>query len=177
MRRLQLAALVAAMLLAACEQAPTAPDLSFAAAPAATVSGQVERAVYEGTFGLEGWVLHPWCEENRDNEFVAMQGEVYERIVMTELPNGRLSGRMTARPIGVYGVGTESGAVYQAVLFESLSVQADETGSRGSARSRMRLRNTATGDTFDVLVVTRFETGEGGFEVVHEKELLRCATR
>src|SRR5262245_35269590 len=108
--------LVAVLAIAACDQSntPTAP------ATAATIpttaqsnAGGAERSVDEWLYDVAGSLIGVECADGRLSELVELQGQIFERFTVVANPVGGYHTVYHTMPIGLRGIGAESGEEFR----------------------------------------------------------------
>jgi hypothetical protein len=165
--------LLAVALLAACADAP-APTSPSAASPRATLTSSqgAERLVDEWLYDLDGVFTHFICADGTESELIAMQGQIYERYTAVLTPAGGIHVTSHIMPIGLAGVGTESGEEYR--VKEGHHGTANQTlmGYAGTFRQSFELVGRESRRTFRVVTTGHYVVNANG-EIVVERDQVR----
>ena len=178
-RRLPLAA-AAALLLGACADLPTASPAT--GAPRLDVAGDngALRYTYDELYEFTGdSYVQFTCFDGTESEPVQLFGQIFERYTFMRTPSGQLQYVSSTMPVGLYGVGLESGQEYRVVEREQSSVHYDEDGKGGgSLHETISLRARDTHETFGITYLVRWKFAESGDMIVNRwKELETCGER
>lgn len=160
--------------LGACSDLPTATI--------ATSGVEATAAVQEGAAGRR--YVEVYVEDLRDDYFavscehgvsenVVLDGELVQRLEIVVLPNGSTIGSMSSSAHNLSGTGVTSGDEYRANIYSSLGGHVSD-GRMLTYRDRIRLRNMATGESFDILASGRAWLDEN-WKIVREQEQLRVS--
>ncbi len=167
------APLAAVLLFAACDSqtsAPTAPA-SIAAIPS-SVSPSVERTVEENLSDFSGVLTKFFCEDGTETELVALEGKLFTRTVVTINPAGAIVATSHSMPVGLRGVGVESGEEYRVKEQEHYSVSQRVIGYAGTLRDVFEMTGRESKRTFKLVTIAHFTINANG-DVVVERERVR----
>lgn len=174
-----IAVLALALLGAACADTPVEPSATdVAGLPAAKVgTNGVQRTIEEYMSDLTGIEVEIACEDGSSSERVALFGQVYNRNTLLVDGAGGIHYRAHSMPVGVYGIGLESGATYR--VKEQLHESANQTRSGASILNRYRfeLVNQETKEKYLLwyTLIVREQYRDGGAEFVVEREEVRAS--
>ena len=165
---------LAAFALAACAD-PTAP--AGGAPPRASAAGGegTLRSVAEHVYDLSGTLTMYTCADGTESELIAMHGAVYHKVTQRQTPTGMVHYQEQSMPVGLGGVGVESGHAYRIVERHQMNVRITPEQQAGFYRDSWTIRNAATGASA-VLVFAihwRFEP-DGDLDVSRELERAGC---
>ena len=166
-RRLSLAA---AVLLGACADAPTVPVVGDAPRPSVAGGNGAQRFTYDEVYEFDGDSYFGFtCSDGTESELVQVFGRIAERFTFMVTPSGRIQLVGNTMPVGLYGVGVESGQEYRVVEREQGTAHYAPDGSGGgSMRETFLLRGRETRATFAVSYQVHWKFGEDG-ELVLER--------
>ncbi|HSJ65575.1 MAG TPA: hypothetical protein VK922_16910 [Gemmatimonadaceae bacterium] len=165
--------ILAVALLAACADAPT-PTSPSAATPRATLTSSkgAERLVDEWLYDLDGVFTWFICADGTESELIAMQGQIYERYTAVLTPAGGLHATSHTMPIGLAGVGAESGEEYRVKEGHHGTVSQTLMGYVGTFRQSFELIGRESRRTFRVVTTGHYVANANG-EIVVERDRMR----
>ena len=166
--------LVAAFALAACEQTdtPTAPAAVAAiSSTAQSNAGGAERWVDEHLYDVSGSLFGVECADGRLSELVELQGQIFDRFTVVSNPAGGFNAVYRVMPVGLTGIGAESGEEFRVKLNEHGSWGQTTTGLVGSYRQVLKLVSTASDRSFSLIVRGHYRINANG-EIVVDREKL-----
>ena len=170
-----------AALLAGCADEPLSPaasEVPAAAAALASESNGVERVIEERLTNLDGLHVQVACEDGRASELVALEGMVYVRETVTMTPSGNIIAQSHSMPVGVRGVGVESGHEYRIKEQNHYTVSQREVGYSGTNRYVFEMTNRVTREKFKLAVISHVviapQPGSPFGKVVVERETVRA---
>ena len=171
--------LVAAIALAACDgsAAPTAVPNSRAEQPVGALSnvGGSERIVEESLYDMSGSSYAIECQDGQLTELVALQGRIFERWTLLYNASGGIHLGYHTMPVGLVGVGTESGEEYRVKEQEHGSFRQTLMGATGSYRQSLRLQSRTSARSFEMVVRGHYTVNANGeIAVVREKPVVAC---
>lgn len=145
-RRIVLAASLG-FIAAACDTLPTTPNDTLIAEPAfAAASKQgAERTVEESFYDMTDVYVEFACSAtgevlgDEEGELVRMHGKIYERFTVVRTPAGSFHTTWHTMPIGLGGVGQDSGEVFRVREAEHGNANQTMNGSAGSYRQTRTL--------------------------------------
>jgi hypothetical protein len=166
--------LVAVIALAACEQTdtPTAP------APVATIpavaqsnTGGADRWVDERLFDVTGSLFGVECADGNVSELVGLQGQIFERFTVVSNPAGGFNTVYHVMPVGLTGIGAESGEEFRVKLNEHGSWGQTTIGLVGSYRQVLKLVSKTSDRSFSLIVRGHYTINANG-EIIVDREKL-----
>jgi hypothetical protein len=175
----RIALLAAVIMLAACDSQPVEPTAPVSVTPRLSVSASdgVERFVEEYVYDMEGSFTQIACDDGTASELVALEGKIFHRNALTINPSGAIHYVSHSMPIGLRGVGTESGEEYRVKEQEHHTVSQRVMGYTGTLRQVIELTGRDSRRTFSV-VTTAHYTLNANNELVVEWDEVRteCAS-
>jgi hypothetical protein len=163
---------VAVVALAACDGSatPTAPAASAAEAPARALASAdgADRIVEENVYDLTGTLVAVWCDDSTRSELIELEGQVYERFTVQYNAGNGLHAFYHTMPIGLRGIGTESGEEFRVKEQDHGSFH-QAMGLAGTYRQVIKLDSRTSKRTFS-LVVRGHYTINANWDVVVERE-------
>lgn len=171
--------LVAAIALAACDSSasPTAVPNSRAEQPMGALSsvGGAERIVEESLYDMSGSNYAIECQDGQLTELVALQGQIFERWTLLYNASGGIHLGYHTMPVGLVGVGTESGEEYRVKEQEHGSFRQTLMGATGSYRQSLRLESRTSARSFTMVVRGHYTVNANGeIAVEREKPVVAC---
>ena len=171
--------LIAAIALAACDGSagPTAvPNSRAEYAPGALFSVDgAERILEESLYDMNGSYYAIECQDGQLSELVALQGQVFERFTLLYNASGGIHLGYHTMPVGLTGVGTESGEEYRVKEQEHGSFRQTLMGATGSYRQSLRLASRASARSFEMIVRGHYTVNANGeLTVEREKPVIAC---
>ena len=166
------AALLAA-LLAACDVTPSSPTAPAAGAfsPTALAAGAV-REVEENVYDLTDSFVQIPCGDSY-TEVVQLQGQIYERFTLLWDAKGGLHASLHTMPVGMRGVGMESGAEYRIAERETGVFNATPMSENSTYTLKLNVHAPALGVRARLVIGGRYVINANG-ELVVEREVLRA---
>jgi hypothetical protein len=166
--------LLAALGMLACDGFPT--DISveprFSAA---------ERSVYESLYDMAGSYFVFACSPAGDplpidqGELVLMEGKIFERITLLQKGNGEYQYKEHTMPVGLRGVGVDSGEEFRVTERDQLVSNQLLAGGSGMYRQELKLVGTETQRTFWMVTSGFYHiNSDGEATVVRNKERIVC---
>jgi hypothetical protein len=153
-----------ALLLAACDTSPT--DVTAVGdAARAPASARLERNVEEKLYDMTDSYMSARCGEDDTVELVRMEGAIYERLVWFQDGAGQYHITHHTMPVGLRGVGVDSGEEYRVAEREHATYNQLKSGFTGSYRQTLMMRGTTTG--------TRFYMVFRGHYVIDEENIVK----
>jgi hypothetical protein len=166
--------LVAMLVLAACERpdTPTAPT-PVAAIPTAAQSNTdgAERWVDERLFDVSGSFFGVECSDGRLSELVELQGQIFERFTVVSNPAGGFHALYHTMPIGLQGIGAESGEEFRVKVQDHGSFGQTTMGLVGTYRQVLEMVGSTSGRSFSLIVRGHYTINANGQIVVEREEL------
>lgn len=163
-----------AFILAACDGQPTAPASASIATPT-SVASSVERTVESYISSFDGVLAGFICEDGTTSELVALEGQLFTRNTVTLNPVGTYHVTSHAMPIGLRGVGVETGQEYRVKEQEHMAVTQAETGYSGTLRNVFVLTGRESMETFKLVTISRYVvTPQGELVIERQKERWEC---
>lgn len=144
-----LTAAISVLAFAACDSSATDVEPT----PAFSVNA-AERTIEERFYDLDGIYYHFDCGPdgeplaNGTGELIRMEGKVYERIMLLRDGKGNYHFLMHTMPIGVRGVGVDSGEEFHAMERDHRVSNAVGLGGTGSYRQEVKLVGKRTKRTW-----------------------------
>src|SRR5687767_14458351 len=172
-------ALIALAALAACDSgdSPTGP-LASRAEPSATSlssSNGAERSVVEALYDLTGSSTQIECENGQSSELVALEGQIFERFAVIYDASGGIRTSYHTMPVGLRGVGSESGEEYRVKEQDHGTFTQTLMGLTGSYRQTLRLVGRTSGRSFSMVVRGHYAINANGeIAVEREKAIFSC---
>jgi hypothetical protein len=157
------------------ETAPTAvPPLSTGVSASA---GGTERFVDEAVYDLTGSLTAIECANGQLSELVELEGQIFERFAVVSNPAGGFRATYHTMPIGLRGIGTETGEEYRVTERDNGSFGETTTGLVGSYRQVIRLRGQSSHRVFQLIVQGHYRLNANGeIKVEREKIAASCET-
>lgn len=168
-----LPAVLLAALLAACDVAPSSPTAPAAGAlsPTALAAGAV-REVQENVYDLaDSFVQFP-CGDGY-TEVVQLQGQIYERYTLVWHDKGGFHATLHTMPVGMRGVGMETGAEYRIAERETAVFNATPMTETSTYTLKLNVHAPALGVRARLVIGGRYVINANG-ELVVEREVLRA---
>jgi len=163
-----------AFILAACDGQPTAPASASIATPT-SVASSVERTVESYISSFEGVLAGFICEDGTTSELVALEGQLFTRNTVSVNPTGTYHVTSHSMPIGLRGVGVETGQEYRVKEQEHMAVTQAETGYSGTLRNVFVLTGRESMETFKLVTIARYVvTPQGEIVIERQKERWEC---
>lgn len=163
--------------LAACQDLPTdaAPEAE-AAAFAMGAERLVEEAFYDVT---DSYLMFPCDAEGEpveEGELVRMEGGIFERFTVVFAPSGNIHATWHTMPVGLRGVGVDSGEPFRVKEAQHSNSVMTQTGHTASYRSVLTLVGTETGRRAAMRFAGTFRvTAQNEIIVDRETERLECS--
>lgn len=168
---LRIPLLAAALLLAACDSAPTDP--ARRAGPALSVEGEpVSRAVEEHLIDYDGGDVSTQfeCPDGTTSEPIDLFGKVYEKTTMLVDGTGAIHISTQVMPVGFHGIGRESGTIYriaERTAAAYLQRTVDNEGTfQGAFRTAFALVAEQGGPRYEYVSHGHYRIGDDGEPVV-----------
>jgi hypothetical protein len=176
--RIPLCVAVAVAVLAACDSGDhlTAPPARVAA-PASSLfqNDGAERSVEEALYDLTGSFTQIECENGQSSELVALEGQIFERFTVIYNPAGGFHASYHTMPVGLRGVGSESGEEYRVKEQDHGAFTQTLMGLTGSYRQTLRLVGRTSGLSFSMVVRGHYTINANGeITVEREKAIFAC---
>lgn len=161
---------VAALLLAACDAAPTDVPTHYGAAPA-PASARLERNVEENLYDMTDSYLSARCGGDDTVELVRMEGAIYERLVWFQ--DGAEQYHIThhTMPVGLRGVGVDSGEEYRVAEREHATYNQLKSGFTGSYQQTLMMRGTTSGTRYYMVFRGHYVTDEESKVKIEREQL------
>ena len=171
--------LVAVIALAACDGSagPTAVPNSRAEQPVGSLSnvGGSERVVADSLYDMSGSSYAIECQDGQLTELVALQGHVFERWTWIYNASGGIHLGYHTMPVGLVGIGTESGEEYRVKEQAHGSYSQTLMGETGSYRQTLRLQSRTSARSFAMAVRGHYTMNANGeITVAREKPVIVC---
>ena len=167
-RRIGLVAV--AVVLAACESQPTAPAASPSVSPLPTkAASSVERTVETSLSSFEGVLTQFICEDGTTSELIALEGELFTRNTTTLNPSGTYTLTSHSMPVGVRGVGLESGQEYRVYEQTHYAVSQRDVAYSGTYRNVILLRGRESMEAFKLVTIAHYVVTPDGRVVVERQ--------
>lgn len=171
-----------AALLAACDVAPSSPTApAVPAVPATPTAGVFSptalavgavREVQENIYDLtDSFVQFP-CGDGY-TEVVKLQGQIYERFTLLWHAKGGLHAQLNTMPVGLRGVGMETGAEYRIAERETGVFNATQMAENSTYTLKLNVHAPALGLRARLVIGGRYVVNANG-ELVVEREVLRA---
>lgn len=182
--RIRFAAVALLTLAAACDDSPTAPrpgDVQANRASPKLMLGMDERVdprreVRTEVYDLEGSRVMLPCGEDGYTEEIDMQGQIVVRYALVRDGAGGFHVTSQSMPVGLRGVGVESGAEYRIAEHEHLNFNGNVMNELGLFRLTIAFHAPAIGVRGTWVVTSRWVTNANG-ELVMERQALRAECR
>ena len=170
---------VAVIALAACDSSagPTAVPNSRAERQAGALSsvGGAERIVEESLYDMSGSYYAIECQDGQLSELVALQGQIFERWTLLYNASGGIHLGYHTMPVGLTGVGTESGEEYRVKEQEHGSFRQTLMGATGTYRQSLRLQSRTSERSFAMIVRGHYTVNANGeIAVEREEPVIAC---
>ena len=173
-----LAALISVITLAACDAAtPTEASNSRTLAPAnapssaATAAG-AERYVYESLYDQQGSEVYVECSDGSVSESVALTGKIFERFAVVLDPVGGEHSVYHTMPVGLSGVGTESGEEFRVSWRDHGVSSQTPMAAVNSYRHTLQFAGRTSGRRFGLVVQGHYTLNANGEVTVSREKLL-----
>jgi hypothetical protein len=172
-----LAALIA---LAACGESATGPEArseARAALPTQAVSSTAgaERIVEESLYDMSDSYVSIACDDGRESELVVLEGAVYERFTLLYTPADGIRVGYHTMPVGLRGIGAESGEEYRVKEQDHGSFGQTTMGAVGTYRQSFKLVGRTSGQVFELDVKGHYTVNANGqLTVQREKAVTIC---
>ena len=162
----------------------TGCSLSLSVAVHATqtsASGGVERTVEEALYDLSGSFFTFSCSDDGeplsdgDGELIELEGHVYERITYQTDAAGGIHFRLNTMPVGLRGVGVDSGEEFRIRESEFFVASQRLAGNAGSFRQELELTGRDTHRTYSMVSKGHYVIGaDGTIKVSRESVQRNC---
>ena len=170
-RRTSLVAVV--LIAAACDSSDKNPTGPLPAS-AQLNSGGADRYIDERFYDLSDSYTAIECNDGRASELVALQGQIFERFTFQYNPGGNVHVSVHTMPVGVKGVGAESGEEYRVKEQES-AVYNSQMGAVGSYRQILKLVNLESRLKYSLVGGGHYTINANGeISVERDKLILKC---
>ena len=172
----RIALLTATVFLAACDgdsADPTSPRATPRAIPESS-SSSVERWEEEWVSDFDGVFTKFFCEDGTETELVALTGQLYQRHSTKLNPTGTYTMTSHTMPIGLRGIGTETGHEYRVDEQQHYAVSQREVGYTGSIRQVILLKNRVTMETYKLVSRSHYVVTPNGMEMQRDSERWEC---
>jgi hypothetical protein len=166
---------LSAFALAACQDSPVgiaSDDVRFAA---------VDRVVSELLIDLTGFHYNFSCDAQGEplpideGELVRLEGSLYSRVVLHDDGNGGEHFRYQTMPVGLRGVGEESGEEFRVSSRDRGNVNEQSVGQNQMWRHEIKLTSTDTGRSFWFVSTGHYRLGpDGEPRLERESETIVC---
>ena len=171
--------LIAAIALAACDGSagPTAVLNSRAEPPVSALSsvGGAERIVEDTLYDMSGSNYAIECQDGQLSELVALHGQIFERWTLLYNASGGIHLGYHTMPVGLTGIGTESGEEYRVKEQEHGTFRQTLMGAMGSYRQTLRLQSRTSARSFKMVVRGHYTVNANGeLTVEREKPVVAC---
>jgi hypothetical protein len=166
--------LVAVLALAACERSdsPTAPATPAPIpATAQSSAGAAERWVDENLYDVTGSFFGVECADGSVSELVELQGQIFERFTVVSNPAGGFHALYHTMPIGLRGIGAESGEEFRVKVQDHGSFGQTTMGLVGTYRQVLKFVGQTSGRDFSLVVRGHYTINANG-QIVVEREKL-----
>ena len=166
------AALAGAVLITACADAPTASRSIDRPTASPTASSSPEHSVEEALYDMDGSSYRFACTadgepaEEDEGELVRMHGQIYEKYATRHDANGGVHLTIQTMPVGLGGIGEESGEAFRVKEQQHAAYSARLSGLTGAWRSELKLTGLETGRTFFMVVRGNYRVSMEGTVVV-----------
>lgn len=172
--------LAAVVVLAACsdttspiDPVATVPGVTPPERPWASASdGGAVRDVEESLYDMSGSFVAVQCDDGRESELVALEGQIFERFTVVYNPAGGIHVGFHAMPVGLRGVGVESAEEYRAKEQEHGSYGQTTMGAVGSYRQTVRLVGRTSRRSFSLVSRGHYTVNANGEIVVQRDRLI-----
>ena len=165
-----------AVLVSACERAPTSPTNAVSARLATSTSRGAEREVIERIYDFTDALVAFPCGDNY-TEQVRMEGQIFERYTITRDESGGYHSLIHTMPIGLRGIGLTTGAEYRITQREHGVFHAGAMEqTQSSYQSLLRVSAPAIGLRASLVLGGKFVVNANG-ELVFERPILRADCR
>ena len=137
--------------------------------------GGAERVVEESLYDMSGSSYAIECQDGQLTELVALQGQIFERWTLLYNASGGILLGYHTMPVGLAGVGTESGEEYRVKEQEHGSFSLTLMGATGSYRQSLRLQSRTSARSFEMVVRGHYTVNANGdLTVEREKPVVAC---
>ena len=170
------ALLAASILLAACGETPLQPTPRSPRTPSAAVA-PTERTVDERLYDLGDipTLTRIECADGSASELVRLEGMIFERTTYLKDATGAYHVTRHTMPIGVRGVGEQSGEEYRVREADQGTYNQTAMGATGSFRQTLVLVGRDSGSSFRMVFFGSYAVNANGELVVDRSELrLEC---
>jgi hypothetical protein len=165
---------VVAVSVAACDAQPTQPAPSPIALPT-SIASSVERTVESYVSSFDDVFTQFICEDGTTSELVALEGQLFTRNTVTLNPAGTYHITSHSMPIGLRGVGVETGQEYRVKEQEHMSVRQAEIGYSGTLRDVFVLIGRQSKETYKLVTISHYVvTPQGKVVIERQKERWEC---
>lgn len=160
--------LAAVTMLAACDAGPLEPAVTTAPARPASLSqgGGAERFVEEALYDLSDTFAGFECADGFVSELIELEGQIYERWSAVHNPAGGYRAMLHTMPIGLRGIGTESGDEYRVKEQFRATVNQSPMGMTGTFRSKVSFVGGIPTRTFELTIKGHWTMNANGEWVV-----------
>lgn len=167
----------------ACDTTPTTPNDAVIAEPAfaAASKGGAERIVEEAVYNMSDTYIQFRCSatgevlDDDEGELVRLHGSIYERFTVVRTPAGSFHTTWHTMPIGLGGVGQESGEVFRVREAEHGNANQTMNGTAGSYRQTRTLVGRDTGRRLTLVFSGTYRIdANDNFVVQKDRERIEC---
>jgi hypothetical protein len=159
--------------LAACDASPLEPSVTSDSPRSASLSqgNGAERFVDEALYDLSDIFAGFECADGTVSELIELEGQIYERWSAVFNPAGGYHATLHTMPIGLRGIGTESGEEYRVKEQFHVTVSQSPMGMTGTFRSKVSLVGGVPKQTFELTIKGHWTMNANGEWVVERDTL------
>lgn len=158
------------VLLAACDGLPVQPalanDTNAQAAASLSSSNASQRDLSEDLYDLSDVYVQWTCEDGTESELIAMEGQIYERVSVLWDGASGFHAVQHVMPIGLKGVGTESGEEFRVKEQNQGAWNQSLMGATGFFRQTYRFVGVESKVEFSLTTVSHIAMNANGEYVV-----------
>ena len=170
--------LVAALLaVAACDRSDNSPTGPLPAASQLNASG-ADRYVEEHFYDLTDSYTAIECENGQASELIKLEGQIFERFVFQFNPGGSVHVSIHTMPVGVKGVGADSGEEYRVKEQEHASYNNSVMGGVGNYRQTVKIVGRTSGARYTLVGRGHYTVNANGeLTAVRDTLELQCGEK
>jgi hypothetical protein len=170
--------LVAALLaVAGCDRSDNTPTGPLPVG-AQLNTGGAERFVQETFYDLTDSYTAIECDNGQASELIALEGKIFERFVFQFNPGGGVHVSIHTMPVGVRGVGVESGEEYRVQEQEHAAYNSSVMGGVGNYRQTVKIVGRTSGARYTLVGRGHYTVNANGeLSAVRDTLVLECGEK
>ena len=170
--------LVAALLVvAACDRSDNNPTGPLPASAQLNANG-TDRFVQESFYDLTDSYTAIECDNGQASELISLEGQIFERFVFQYNPGGGVHVSLQTMPVGVRGVGVESGEEYRVKEQEHALYNSSVMGGVGNYRQTVKIVGRSSGARYTLVGRGHYTLNANGqLTAVRDSLVLECGEK